>query len=85
MCSLQLKLEQIVAETTPENSIESVDQVFQLLLQRGQKTDFISGFRDEFRTFFKRPDPNVDMAEPARAPEPAAGSVANETSSPPAR
>lgn len=52
MLSLQASLEQIVATTTSESSIESVDQVFQLLLQRGQKTEFISGYRDEFRAYF---------------------------------
>lgn len=50
MRSLKLKLDRIVAETTRENSIESVDRVFQLLLQRGQKIEFISRHRDEFRT-----------------------------------
>ncbi len=49
MRSLQAQLDQIVAETTPDNSFNSVDRVFQLLLQRGQKTDFIAGYRDEFR------------------------------------
>ena len=51
MRTLKAKLEQIVAETTSEKSFESVDRVFQLLLQRGQRTEFISGYRDEFRTF----------------------------------
>lgn len=82
MRSLQRKLERIVAETTPDNSIESVDHVFQLLLQRGQKTDFISGYRDEFRTFGEQMQQKVGIAEPARAPEePAAGSVIKGTSS----
>ena len=49
MRSLQMKLEQIVAETTPENSFESVDRVYQLLLERGRNTEFISAYRDEFR------------------------------------
>ncbi|MFM9065267.1 MAG: hypothetical protein ACKOOI_19845 [Pirellula sp.] len=85
MRSLQRKLEQIVAETTPDNSIESVDHVFQLLLQRGQKPNFISGYRDEFRTFGEQMQRKVGIAERARAPEPAAGSVTNGTSWPPAR
>ena len=51
MRTLKSKLDQIVAETTRENSIESVDRVFELLLQRGQKIPFIVGYRDEFRTY----------------------------------
>lgn len=65
MRSLQRKLERIVAETTPENSIESVDDVFQLLLQRGQKTDFISGYRDVFQKFAEQIQRKVGIAEPA--------------------
>lgn len=85
MRSLQLKLERIVAQTTPENSIESVDQVFQLLLQRGHKTDFISGYRDELLAFGKRQQRKVGIAEPSQTPEPAVESVTHGTSSPPAR
>jgi hypothetical protein len=64
MRSLQQSLEQIVATTTSENSIESVDQVFQLLLQRGQKTEFISGYRDEFRTYFETMRRSSQVVEP---------------------
>jgi hypothetical protein len=64
MLSLQLSLKQIVATTTSENSIESVDRVFQLLLQRGQKTEFISGYRDEFRAYFEATRHSSHMAEP---------------------
>jgi hypothetical protein len=66
MRSLQLELERIVAETTPDNSIESVERVFQLLLQRGQKVDFISGYRDEFRTFGARMQRKAGIAEPMK-------------------
>lgn len=65
MRSLQASLEEIVATTTPENSIESVDRVFQLLLTRGQKTEFISGYRDEFRTHFETARASSQMAEPS--------------------
>jgi hypothetical protein len=53
MRSLLTDLEAIVSTTTTENSIESVDRVFQLLLRRGQKTEFISGYREEFRAYFE--------------------------------
>lgn len=53
MRSLQAQLDQIAAEATPVNSIESVDRVFRLLLARGQKTEFIRGFHDEFRAAAK--------------------------------
>lgn len=53
MRSLLSKLEQILAVTTRDNSSESVDRVFSLLLQRGQKSDFISAYREEFRTSCK--------------------------------
>jgi hypothetical protein len=48
---LQSKLERIVASATAENSMDCVDQVFALLLQRGRKTRFITGYREEFRTY----------------------------------
>jgi hypothetical protein len=48
---LQGKLEEIVSQTTPENSLDSVDRVFQLLLERGRRTEFISGYRDEVRSY----------------------------------
>lgn len=51
---LQSHLDEIVAETTAENSFDSVDRVFQLLLQRGRKTDFITGYREEFRDYGQR-------------------------------
>jgi hypothetical protein len=54
MRTLLGELEQIVALTTTNNSMESVDRVFQLLLQRGLKTEFVSGFRDEFRTYVEQ-------------------------------
>jgi hypothetical protein len=63
MRSLKLKLERIVAETTRENSIESVDRVFQLLLLRGQKIDFISGYRDEFRSLREATRSDLQNAE----------------------
>ena len=51
MQTLLERLEEIVDETTPVTSVKSVDRVFELLLQRGRKTEFISGYRDEFRTY----------------------------------
>ncbi len=66
MRSLQASLEEIVATTTPENSIESVDRVFQLLLQRGQKSEFIAGYHDEFRTYGETIRRASQMAEPSR-------------------
>lgn len=72
MRSLQLSLEQIVAAATPENSIESVDRIFQLLLERGQKTEFISGYRDEFRTYFESTRHSRQRIEPTRIKEPVA-------------
>jgi len=48
---LKVRLEQILAETTPNNSIDSVDQVYQLLLQRSEKTAFISPYRESFHTY----------------------------------
>lgn len=65
MRSLQQSLEQIVATTTSENSIESVDRVFQLLLQRGQKTEFVSGYRDEFQAYFETDRPS-NVTNPAQ-------------------
>lgn len=51
MRALQSNLDQIVAEATTENSMECVDRVFAILLHRGWKTQFITGYRDEFRAF----------------------------------
>jgi hypothetical protein len=51
MRSLKLNLEQIVAETTSDNSFESVDRIFQLMLEFGRRKEFISGYRDEFRSY----------------------------------
>lgn len=50
MRHLQQELEDIVARATPQSSVECVDQVYDLLQRRGEKTEFIAGFRDEFRT-----------------------------------
>ena len=85
MRSLLEELEQIVAETTPANSMESVDRVFELLLQRGRKTEFISGYRDEFRTYSDLSIPPNRIAEPSHALEPAAGPDSDGESSPPAQ
>ena len=49
MRALKDKLEQIVDKTNRDNSIESVDRVFQLLLDQGQRTPFITGYRDALR------------------------------------
>ena len=54
MRSLQSQLDRILAETTSENSIESVDRVFELLMQRGRKTEFINGYLEEFRAYYER-------------------------------
>lgn len=51
MRTLLGQLEQIVAETSPANSIKSVDRVFELLLHSSQKKEFIDGYREEFRTY----------------------------------
>ena len=66
MRSLLANLEEIVSTTTPENSIESVDRVFQLLLKRGHKTEFISGYRDEFREYGETIRQRSQKAEPSR-------------------
>lgn len=50
MLSLQHDLEQILATTSAESSHLSVEQVFELLLERGQKPDFINGYREDFRS-----------------------------------
>lgn len=42
------KLKRIVDQTNSKNSRDSVDRVFQLLLERGQKVEFISAYRNEF-------------------------------------
>jgi hypothetical protein len=83
MRTLLRKLEQIVAETTPTNSMESVDRVFQLLLQRGRKTQFISGYRDEFRTYGDVEIPSHRIAEPSHALESASGADSKGQLSPP--
>jgi hypothetical protein len=50
MRSLASSLHQILTETTRQDSSESVDRVFELLLQRGQKADFIEAYREEFNS-----------------------------------
>jgi len=62
---LQARLDQILGEATPQNSFDSVDQVFALLQERGRKTEFISGFREEFQGF------RHDRSQPDRATLPA--------------
>lgn len=60
MRALQSKLDQIRASTTPENAFESVDRVFELLTKQcSNKSEFITGFREEFRTYGK------DMEQPS--------------------
>ena len=49
MVMLKHQLERIVAETNTDNSIESIEAVYTLLLQHGRKADFIIPYRDEFR------------------------------------
>ena len=69
MRSLQTTLDQIVTETTRENSIESVDRIFQLMLQRGHETDFISWYHDLFRKqtrASRRRHSHVESLPPAR-------------------
>lgn len=51
MHTLHLKLEGIIAGTTQENSIESVDRVFELMLQNSPRKDFISRYREIFRAY----------------------------------
>lgn len=64
MQSLTVELDRILAETTPNNSTESVDRVYRLLLQRGEKTEFISAYRDSLRTYVKHRDGEDLEAEP---------------------
>ncbi len=45
-------LEQILAETNSENSPESIERIFALLLSHSPKTEFITGYRDELREYF---------------------------------
>ena len=55
MRDMQSRLGEIRARTTPENAIESVDKIFELLTQRcSNKSEFITGFREEFRSFDKQ-------------------------------
>ncbi len=49
MVLLKHELEKIVAGTNADNSIESIERVYALLLQQGRKADFIIPYRDEFR------------------------------------
>jgi hypothetical protein len=65
MRGLQSRLDQIVDEAATQNSFDSVDRVFALLLERGRKTEFISGFREEFQSH------RDAMSRPARATLPA--------------
>ena len=51
MLTLKMDLDRILAETTPHNSIESVDRVYRLLQRRGKNIEFISMYRDSFRTY----------------------------------
>ena len=51
MRELKQQLDRIVAETNSGNSIESVDRVFSLLLQLGQRIEFITNYRAEFKTY----------------------------------
>ena len=85
MQALQLKLDRIIAEATVENSMECVDKVFALLLQRGRKTRFITGYRDEFRSFDDNLQHRFHRDVRPHEPESSAEPVANEESSPPAR
>jgi hypothetical protein len=60
MRALQTRLEQVLAETSPANSVESVDRVFALLLEQGRKTVFITGYREEFREYQR----SIERGEP---------------------
>ena len=53
MQSLQMKLDEILAETTQDNSIESVDRVFELMLQNSPRKEFISRYREGFQYYRK--------------------------------
>lgn len=54
MRAIQAELDVILAETTSENSIESVDRIYDLLLEHSDKTEFITGYRDEIREYDQR-------------------------------
>lgn len=53
MHSLHLKLEKIIAETTRENAIESIDSIFNLMLQNSPREEFITRHRDIFEKYRK--------------------------------
>lgn len=56
MQRLQQRLEEIVANTTAENSRDSLDQVFELLLSLPRaRREFITGYRDEIRSWQPSP------------------------------
>ena len=50
MQKLLEELEALVDQTTSANSVERVDQVFELLHQEGRMRDFIRGYRNEFQS-----------------------------------
>jgi hypothetical protein len=83
MQELQTQLDRILAETSPDNSAESIDRIFGILLQRGQRTEFITGFRDEFRAYHDAVQRKVLNATDVL--EPAPRSVSGGESSPPVR
>ena len=76
MLALKLELDAIVAETNDENGFESVDRVFDLLLQRGQKIEFISGYRDEIREW--RASIDQGASSEASETEPPEGTTAGD-------
>jgi hypothetical protein len=49
MRDLKRKLDEVVANTSSRNSPASVDQVYGLLLSLDFKTEFVTGYHDEFR------------------------------------
>lgn len=52
MQMLLTKLEQCVSETTPDNSIATVERIYALLLDETKNRQFVTGYRDEFRAAF---------------------------------
>jgi hypothetical protein len=49
-------LDQIVSQTTTDNSVSTVDTIYEMLLARAENPRFVSGYRDEFRgTLLKQP------------------------------
>lgn len=60
MSELQRRLEGILQQTTSDNSIESCDRIYRILLEFAKNPRFVSGFHDEFREVYLNKGPGVD-------------------------